>query len=128
MSRIINVSDSVSLMPSGYDSANSDYYSVNSSYPISNGYDDSSSSSYAYIQCNTGSRASTYVSYTFNVNSIPSNATIDSIECSARVRVSSTSYISTAVLQLYSGSTAKGSSVSARTTSASVYNISSPGS
>lgn len=128
MSRIINVSDSVSLIPSGYDSANSDYYSVNSSYPISNGYDGTSSSDYAYIQCNTGSRADTYISYTFNVNSIPSNATIDSVECSAKVRVSSTSYISSAVLQLYSGSTAKGSSVSARTTSASVYDIDYPGS
>jgi hypothetical protein len=39
------------------------------------------------------------------------------------VRVSSTSYISTAVVQLYSGSTAKGSSTSARTTTATAYTL-----
>ena len=123
MARVINISDSITLNPTGYDSANSDYYSVNSSYPISNGYDSVSSSTYAYIQCNTGSRATTYISYTFNVSDIPSNATIDSISCSVKARVSSTSYISTAVLQLYNGSTAKGSSTSARTTTASTYTL-----
>lgn len=128
MSRIIDVSDTISLVPSGYDSANSHYSSVSSSYPISNGYDGTSSTNYAYITCNTGSQATTYISYTFNVSAIPAEATIDSIVAKAKLRVSSTQYISTAVVQLYSGSTAKGSSVSARTTSASTYTISSPGS
>ena len=123
MSRIISIEDSLSLNPSGYDSSNSDYSSISSSYPISNGYDGTSSTNYAYITCNTGSRAKTYISYTFNVSAIPEEATIDSITCKAKGRVSSNSYISTAVFQLYSGSTAKGSSVSARTTTATTYTV-----
>ena len=123
MSKQIDVQDSVTLYPSGYDSSNSSYSSVSSSYPISNGYDGTSSTNYAYITCNTGSRATTYISYTFNVSSIPAEATIDSITCSAKARVSSTNYISTAVLQLYNDSTAKGSSVSARTTTATTYTV-----
>ena len=126
MSKQINISDSLVAVPSGYSSTNSSYSSIDSSYPISNGYN-YNSSSYARINCNTGSNASTYISYTFDVSSIPNNATITSVACSAIARVSSTSYISSAVLQLYSNTTAKGSSVSARTTSTTTYNISSTG-
>lgn len=113
----------ITLHPSGYDSTNSSYSSVSSSYPISNGYTDSSSTTYAYITCITGSRASTYISYTFDVSDIPASATIDSITCSAKVRVSSTSYISTATTQLYCGSTAKGSATTTRSTTATSYNL-----
>lgn len=124
MSRQINVQETFTAVPSGYDSSHSSYSSVSSSYPISNGYDTASSSDYAYITCRTGSRATTYISYTFDTSAIPQEATIDSVACRARVRVSSTSYISSAHLQLYKGGTAKGSSTSARTTSASTYNLS----
>lgn len=127
MGQQVNIHDTVNLVPSGYDSSHSSYSSVSSSYPISNGYDGTSSTSYAYITCITGSQASSYISYTFNTSAIPAEATIDSVTCSAKVRVSSTSYISTATLQLYSGSTAKGSSTSARTTTATTYNLT-PGS
>lgn len=127
MSQVINIQDSVTLTPSGYSSANSSYSSISSSYPVTNGYTDASSTSYAYITCNTGSRATTYISYTFDVSDVPNNATIDSITCSAKARVSSTNYISTAVLQLYSNTTAKGSSTSARTTTATAYTLT-PGS
>ena len=127
MSQQININDSVILIPNGYNSSHSSYSSVNSSYPISNGYTDTSSSTYAYITCNTGSSASSYISYTFPSPDIPSGATITSVSASARVRVSSTSYISTAVLQLYNNATAMGSSTSARTTTATTYTISSPG-
>jgi hypothetical protein len=127
MSQQININDSVTLIPNGYSSSHSSYSSVNDSYPISNGYTDTSSSTYAYITCNTGSRASSYISYTFPSPNIPSGATITSISASARVRVSSTSYISTAVLQLYNNATAMGSSTSARSTTATTYTISNPG-
>ena len=127
MARQIDIQDSITLYPSGYDSSNSSYSSVSSSYPISNGYDGTSSNNYAYITCNTGSRATTYISYTFDVSDVPAAATIDSITCKAKARVSSTQYISTAVLRLYSDSTAKGSSISARTTTATTYDIT-PGS
>lgn len=123
MAQQINISDTLTLHPTGYSSANSSYSSISSSYPVTNGYTDASSTSYAYITCNTGSQASTYISYTFDVSEIPSNATITSVACSAKVRVSSTSYISTANVRLYSGSTAKGSSTSARTTTATAYTL-----
>ena len=123
MAKQITVQDSITVYPSGLSSANSSYSSISGSYPITNAYDSSSSTNYAYITCRTGSRAKTYVSLTFDVSAVPANATIDSITCSAKLRVSSTSYISTAVAQLYNGTTAKGSSVSARTTTATVYNL-----
>ena len=47
MSKTVNVSDSVTLYPSSFDSANSSYASVVSNYPIENGYTDSSSGSAA---------------------------------------------------------------------------------
>ena len=122
MSRPISQTGTVEAVPSGYDSANSSYSSVSSSYPISNGYAGSDSTSYAYITCRTGSRAESHISYTFSVD-IPSGATITSVTCQAKSRVSSTSYISTAVMQLYAGSSAKGSTTDYRSTSASVRSI-----
>ena len=122
MSRPISQTGTVEAVPSGYDSANSSYSSVSSSYPISNGYDGSDSTSYAYITCRTGSRAESHISYTFSVD-IPSGATVTSVTCQAKSRVSSTSYLASAEMQLYAGSTAKGSSTSYRSTSASVREI-----
>lgn len=116
MSQQITVQNTSTLAPSGYSSANSSYSSISSSYPVSNGYTDATSTNYAYITCNTGSSASTYISYTFDVSTIPDNATIDSVSCTAKVRVSSTSYISSAYLRLYNNSTAMGSQTSARNT------------
>lgn len=127
MAQIININDSVTLIPTGYSAANSSYSSINNSYPVTNGYTDSSSTSYAYITCNTGSRAESHISYTFDVSDVPENATITSITCSAKTRVSSTSYLTASTIQLYSGSTAKGSSVSAASTSATARNITSTG-
>lgn len=123
MAQQISYSDTATLIPSGYSTANSSYSSISSNYPVTNGYTDANSTNYAYITCNTGSRATTYISYTFDVSEIPAEATIDSVACSAKGRVSSTNYISTAVFQLYANTTAKGSSTSARTTTATVYTL-----
>lgn len=128
MSRVINIDDSITLHPSGYDSSNSSYSSVSSSYPISNGYDGTSSTNYAYITCRTGSRAESHISYTFNVSGIPEGATINSVACSVKSRVSSTNYLTASTIQLYSGSTAKGSATSAASTTATARSISSTGS
>lgn len=123
MSRTINYNDTANAVPSGYDPNNSSYSSVSSSYPISNGYSDSSSTNYAYITCRTGSRAASYISYTFDVD-IPNNATITSVNCLVKTRISSTNYISTAVMQLYSDSTAKGLTTDFRSTSATARTVS----
>lgn len=123
MSRVISETKQLEFTPTGYDSNNSSYSSVSQSYPISNGYDGSTSNNYAYITCRTGSRAESYISYTFDVEGIPAEATIDNVTCTVKSRVSSTSYISTAVAQLYYGSTAKGSSINFRSTTASQRDI-----
>jgi len=74
-----------------------------------------------------GSRATTHIYWEFTLPEIPSAATIDSITCQykARTSSSSTSYISAATIQLYSGTTAKGSSKSILTTSTSASSLSS---
>ena len=123
MSRIVTQTGTFEGVPNGYSSTNSSYSSVSSSYPISNGYDGSSTTNYAYITCRTGSNASSYISYTFDTSEIPSNATITSVTCLVKSRVSSTNYIATAVEQLYANTTAKGSSTSFRSTTASARTV-----
>lgn len=115
---------SITAIPNGYSSTYSSYQSVNSSYPITRAYTDTSSTTYCTLNCNTGSRASTYLSLSFDLSSIPSNAVITSVSCKFKARVASTSYINTAAGQLYANGTAKGSSVSWRSTSTTtVYTI-----
>lgn len=114
MSRQVNIQDSLTVNPSGIDTSASSYSSASNN---ANAYTDINSTTYSTISLTTGSGASSYVTYTFDTSDIPDNATIDSVGCIARARVSSTSYVSTATLQLYSGSTAKGSTTSFRSTS-----------
>ena len=66
---------------------------------------------YAQIALKTGKRAETWVYWPFDLSAIPSNATIDSVSCSAKASVSVTnsSYITSRTIQLYSGTTGKGS-------------------
>lgn len=118
---------SITLYPSGYDSTNYSYASVNSSYPLSNPVGkNSSNTSYAQINLKTGSSAQTYVFYTFDCSEIPQDATINSVTCSAKGYISQTNSnrINTRQMQMYYGtSTAKGSA-STLSTSASAQNMS----
>ena len=111
MSRQVDISDSVTLNPSSFDSSNSRYSSVSSSYPIENGYDGGDSTSYAQFVLTTGSNAVTYVYYNFDTSSIPEGATITSVSCQAKGYVSTTNsrYISTRQMQMCTGTTTKGS-------------------
>lgn len=113
MSQVINISDTIAGHPSSFDSTNSTYASVNSSYPISNGYADSSSTTYAQFVLTTGSSANTYIYYNFDFSDIPDGATISNLSCTAKGYVSSTSsnYIKTRQMQLCTGTTTMGSSV-----------------
>jgi len=126
MSRTINVNETITSDITGYDESDHSYYAISSA---ANGYDGSSSTDYASINLTRGSRAESYVYWEFTLPEVPAGATIESITCNYKARVSnsSTSYISAATIQLYSGTTAKGSSESIRTTSTSVADISSPG-
>jgi len=113
MSTTTNVSDSVSLAPSNYTGLTS--LTTTTTYPVSNGYTGSDSTTYARFTLSSG--ATGYLYYMFDTSDIPSGATIDSISCSVRARVSSTSRVTSTNAQLYSGTTAKGSSSTFASTS-----------
>jgi hypothetical protein len=111
MSRPINITDSVVLTPVLFDDTNSVYAGVNTSYPIANGYTDSSSTTYSQFNITTGSGATTYIYYNFDTSDIPNGATINSVTCSAKTYINTTnsSRITTRQIQLCTGTTAKGS-------------------
>lgn len=123
MSRTVTTSGSMEKSPTGYSSTYSSYASISSSYPISNGYANSSSTSYCYMTCNTGRNASSYLSYVFSISGIPSGSRITSVTCKAKARVSNTRYFQSATQQLYYYGTAKGSPVSILSTTASERDI-----
>ena len=107
-----------------HDTTDHAYYAITNP---TNGYADSTSTDYARVNLTRGQSAQTHVYWEFSLPAIPTNATINSITCNykARVSSSSTSYIAQATIQLYSGTTAKGSSKSIRTTSTSASSLSS---
>lgn len=121
MSRQVSYSDTLVVSPSGIDLSQSSYSTASGN---TNAYSDTSSTTYARVNCSTGSRRTSYVTYTFNLSELPENATITSVACSAKASVTSTTYAATATLQLYAGTTAKGSTTSFRNTTAKVYDLS----
>ena len=110
-----SVSDSLALHPSGY--TGSTNLTTSSSYPISNGYTDADSSTYARFTLSSGSTG--YLYYTFDCSEIPADATIDSVACTVRARVSSTSRVTSTQCQLFAGTTAKGNNSTFASTSSS---------
>lgn len=114
MSRIETHTGTLSVNPS-------DYIRV-SAYGLSdaaNAYDDETSTTYAMIRLTRGtSGAVTEVYYTFDTSSIPANATIDSVQCKAKVFISNatSSRVATRQVQMFSGTTAKGDPQNATTT------------
>ena len=120
MSRIINVSETLELNPTGYTGLSN--LTTTTSYPVSNGYHGSDNTTYARFTLSSGSTG--YLYYTFDTSGIPSGATINSIACSVRARVSSTSRVTSTSAQLYSGTTAKGSSKTfASTSTTNTFNL-----
>lgn len=115
----------LTINPSGYTS-NSSMNISTSTNAISNAYADTSSTTYAQL---TPSSTSTtgYIYLTFNTDAIPAGATIQSITAQAKVRINNTSRVSQCSVQLYSGTTAKGSSTSVTSTSSSNIATLTPG-
>ena len=108
--------------PGAYDSGASSVQSVtNATNPVGKG---STNTTYATINLVAGSRATTTIYWPFDLSAIPSGAEIDSVSCKVKASVSSTSGVSSASVQLYSGSTSKGSSTSILSTSTSAKTLS----
>jgi hypothetical protein len=81
---------SITVHPTSYDTTHYSYASVSSSYPLTNGYTDSTSTTYAQVNWKTGSGVETYVFYKFDLSSIPANATITSVTAKAKGYVNTT--------------------------------------
>ena len=128
MSRIINYTTAVTFNPTG--TTGSSNISTSTSYPLSNGYHGTSNtSSYARLQLSANNTSTTcYIYYTFNVNGIPSDATINSVSCTARIYRNNRVTQNTSAIRLYNGTTAKGSATTGFTTTASNIQIASTGS
>ena len=108
--------------PGAYDSGASSVQSVtNATNPVGKG---STNTTYATINLVTGFRATTTIYWPFDLSAIPSGAEIGSVSCKVKASVSSTSGVSSASVQLYSGSTSKGSSTSILSTSTSAKTLS----
>ena len=116
MAKVINYTDDLIVHPTGIASDHA-YASINSSYPITNGYTDATSTNYTRINLTTGSGATTYVYFTFDCSDIPANAIINSVTCQAKVSLSTTNSnrITTRQIRLYSGTTAMGSAYTVST-------------
>ena len=107
-----------------YDSTNSIFYQQASGYPPENGLGDGTGT-YAGFHLTRGSSKETIIWYGFNCDDIPSDATITSVLLSERASMSTstTNYVSQATLQLYSGTTAKGSATSILKTTAQYFDV-----
>lgn len=100
---------SVKLTASGYTGLTG--MSVSGSYPMTRAYENSDDTS-DYARLSISASTTGYVYLTYDASAIPANATITSVVAKARLRISSSTRVTNSVCQLYTGTTAKGSSVS----------------
>lgn len=107
------------LIPSGYIGLSG--MTIDSQYPITNAYANSSSTNYARFNISQSTTGDVYL--TFDTSNIPSTATNISITGNFKARVSNTTRVSQTGAQLYSGTTAKGTSVAFGSTTASVRSL-----
>lgn len=107
------VTKTLTLVPSGYTGLTG--MSVSGSYPVTNAYDDETSTTYARYTISQSTTGSVY--FTFDTSDLPATATITSVTAKARARVSSTTRVTDTKCQLYTGTTAKGSNSTFATTS-----------
>ena len=109
----VPVEHTVTFHPTSYDTTDYSWYSpANLNYA----YADSDSSQYATINDTRGSNAVTWIYYKFDTSSIPANATDITVTCTAKALANgNSSAITNKQMQLYSGTTAKGSAASVGT-------------
>lgn len=94
---------------------------------IANAYTNTSSTTYAQLTLSKKNGTSNIYFTGFDVSSIPSNATINSISVKMKSMVSSTSYVTAFTFQAYNDTTAMGTATTARSTSATTYTLSNVG-
>ena len=112
----------ITKYPSSYDTEHHSYYGLTS---VSNAYDSGEADNYATINFTRGNNAETYIYFQFDLSSIPSDATIDSITLTAYAQVTTTvgSRLGTRVLQVCRGTTAVGTATANMTTGKKAYTM-----
>ena len=115
------------FIPSSFDSTNSVYNTtagdsgngVYSTNYINNGLTDHTSSTRCALYSVQGSGSQSYMYYNFDCSSIPQNVTINSVSCQFKGGSQGSTYYSSYVAQLTTGTTLKGSSTSVTGTNTS---------
>ena len=92
---------------------------TNGSNPVGKG---SNNTTYAQLKPSYGGNVEGYAFWPFDVSAIPDNAVIESVSCATKASVSNSAI--TASIQLFSGTTGKGSAQSFTSTTASVHTLS----
>ena len=110
---------STTVIPSNYSDLTG--MSIDSSYPITRAYTDSSSTNYARFNVTQSTTGSVY--FLFDTSSIPASATITSVSAKFKARVSNTSRVSNTGAYICSGTTSKSDSIAFGSTTASVRSI-----
>ena len=124
MARQVAIPYTFTTVVATYDSTNSTFYQQASGYPPENGLGDGTGT-YAGFHLTRGSNSETIIWYGFNCDDIPNDATITGVTLSERASMSTktTSQVSTATIQLYAGTTAKGSATSILATTAQYFDV-----
>ena len=125
MSKQVNIQDSVVLIPNAFTNAGS-YNFTNQT--VANAYTNADSTTNNRMQLASSSRNTRKSEgyYEFDkseLSNIPSGATINSISANVKYYDSSTTLITATSIQLYANTTAKGTAVTQRPTSATKYSI-----
>lgn len=110
MSRPISESRTLTTHPTSCDTDRSNYTGVYNNNVLENTFTDASSSTRfaPYTQKGSGAETDVYLNFD-DCADIPSGATITSVTCSVKCGTQGTNYYNTRTVQMYSGTTAKGS-------------------
>lgn len=110
MARQVDESQSLTTHPMSLDDDRSNYSGVYNNNVLENAFTDASSSTRFAPYTQTGSNAETNVYLVFDeCADIPSGSTITSVSCSVKCGTQGTNYYNTRTVQMYAGTTAKGS-------------------
>lgn len=96
----------------------------NTTYPITRAYTNASSTTYTQLNVSKNKTGTIYFTG-FDFSEIPSGATITSVTIKIRCMVSSTTYITAATVQASKGTTLVGSSTNFRSTTNTLYTLTS---
>ena len=117
------ITSSITLTPTSYTNTGNYAFTESTSYPWTNAYNNSQSTTYAQLTLaknrqNTR-QSQVYLEFdTSQLDDIPSNATINSVQCYIKYYVSDTRYVTAFSASTYTNTTQKGTALTSRPTSA----------